>query len=259
LAEFMRNPPHPDPESALGRIEQGEDLVLFDDIADTDVYRRGEPRRRAIVELGGARSYAVVALRKDRRLLGIMAAYRRQVRPFEHSQVALLKNFASQAVIAMENARLINETREASEQQTATAEVLQVINASPGNLVAVFDAVLERALRLCGGSFGTLLTYDGEHLKRVAFLGVPPAFIEYDRRNPLTKDAVLVAQGIATGKPVQAADIMTDARMATSPSVRDALVELGGVRALLQVPLVKDGSSRSGVENRACFPISRSP
>ncbi len=242
LAEFMRNPPHPDPESALGRIEQGEDLVLFDDIADTDVYRRGEPRRRAIVELGGARSYAVVALRKDRRLLGIMAAYRRQVRPFEHSQVALLKNFASQAVIAMENARLINETREALEQQTATAEVLQVINASPGNLVPVFDAVLERALRLCGGSFGTLLTYDGEHLKRVAFLGVPPAFIEYDRRNPLTKDAVLVAQGIATGKPVQAADIMTDARMATSPSVRDALVELGGVRALLQVPLVKDGA-----------------
>ena len=139
----------------------------------------------------------------------------------------------------MENARLINETREALEQQTATAEVLQVINASPGNLAPVFDAVLERALRLCGASFGQLLTYDGERLETVAFLGVPPAFIEYSQRDPLTKNATLVAQGIATGKPVQAADIMTDPRMVAR---RDVLVELGGVRALLQVPLIKDGA-----------------
>ena len=97
-------------------------------------------------------------------------------------------------------------------------------------------------MRLCGALFGTLLTYDGERLERVAFLGVPPAFIEYNQRNPLTKNAALVAQGIATRKPVQATDIMTDLRMATSPSVRDALVELGGVRALLQVPLLKDGA-----------------
>jgi two-component system, NtrC family, sensor kinase len=131
LAEFMRAPPHPDPESALGRIERGEDLVLFDDIADTDVYRKGDPRLRAVVDLGGAHSYVMVALRKDRKLVGIIAVYRREVRPFSDKQVALLKNFAAQAVIAMENARLINETREALEQQTATAEILQVINSSP--------------------------------------------------------------------------------------------------------------------------------
>jgi PAS domain S-box-containing protein len=200
-----------------------------------------EARLRLFMELG-LRTGLLIPLRKDDVLLGIISAVRLEVRPFSDKEIALLENFADQAVIAMENARLLNEQREALEQQTATTEVLQVINASPGNLAPVFDAVLERALRLCGASFGTLLTYDGEHLERVAFLGVPPAFVEYNQRNPLTRNAALVAQGIATGKPVQAADIMTDARMATSSSVRDALVELGGVRALLQVPLLKDGA-----------------
>ena len=161
LAEFMRAPPNPDPESALGRIERGDDLVLFDDIADTDVYRKGDPRRRAIVDLGGAHSYVVVALRKDRQLLGIIAVYRREVRPFSDNEIALLQNFATQAIIAMENARLLTETREALEQQTAAAEVLQVINSSPGHLTPVFDAMLNKALRLCDGAFGHLLTFDG--------------------------------------------------------------------------------------------------
>jgi transcriptional regulator with GAF, ATPase, and Fis domain len=212
LAEFLLHTPRqPTPHSAVSRILDGEDFVHFEDMTSEQAYLSGDSRQQAFVKLGGTRTYVAVALRKDDRLLGTIATYRQEVRPFSEKQIALLQNFAAQAVIAMENARLITETREALEQQTATAEILQVINSSPGNLQPVFDAMLDKALGLCEADFGVLWTYDGEGIHATALRGVPPTFAEFLTRtsHPVGPDD---AHGrLLRGEPVvHIADVAED-------------------------------------------------
>src|SRR5215470_8421130 len=160
LAAFLSQPSQPSAGSPAALVVQGAPYIHITDLKNDDFYQTGEPRRRAIVDLGGFRTGLIVPMRRGDVVLGSFNLGRSEVRPFTDKQIALVQNFVAQAVIAMENARLITETREALEQQTATAEVLQVINSSPGDLAPVFEAMLEKAINLCQATFGALWTYD---------------------------------------------------------------------------------------------------
>ena len=237
-AAVARTPIEPRPNNPLGRMLRGERLIVSTDVADEEPYREGDPARRALVDLGRARSAIQVALVRDDKLLGSLTVYRQEVRPFTDQQIALLQNFAAQAVIAMENARLITETREALEQQTATAEVLGVINSSPGDLAPVFDAILEKAHGLCGAAFGALWTYDGEHFDAVALRRVPTGLAEFLSRRPFP-----TAPGSAHDRLLRGERVVHIDDVAAPPLIgpaRRALVEDGGARTLVAVPLRND-------------------
>src|SRR5262249_6585835 len=139
--------------------------------------------------------------------------------------------------------RLMTETREALEQQTATAEVLGVINGSPGELQPVFEAMLERAMRLCGAAFGLLSTYDGERYHNVATLGVPAAWVAYRQQAPSAYGPDRLRAGLLAGERViHVAALKAEAAYASGDPNRRALVDLGGARTALMVALQQEGA-----------------
>ena len=177
FAEYLRRPgplQYP-PGGMIDRVLRAKQVIHTMDYAADEV-----PGMAA--RLGGARSTLGVPMLKDGTLVGVIIIYRQEVRPFTDKQIALVQNFAAQAVIAIENARLINETNEALERQTATADVLAVINSSAGDLAPVFDAILKKAHALCGVAFGSLQLYDGEYLRAVASHGLSDRFVDMLRQ-----------------------------------------------------------------------------
>src|SRR6516165_1576954 len=234
-AEFLRQPVIASRETPLGRIAAGETLAHIPDMAAEEIFGLGSALIRHSVELGRFRTVLGVAMRKEEILLGAFTIYRQEVRPFSESQIALLQNFAAQAVIAMENARLINETREALEQQTATAEVLQVINSSPGDLAPVFDAILEKAHTLCDTAHGSLQLWDGEKFRGVATRGFSETMIKAVQRG-YTPGPNFPSRHIVEGeRAVHCVDIVEF----DDPIAREG-VELSGSRTMLYAALRKD-------------------
>jgi GAF domain-containing protein len=226
------------------RVMAGEQVVHIPDVAAHELHQAGEQLTTVSVASGRVRTLLWVALTKDSKPLGAFAIARREVRPFTDKQIALLQNFAAQAVTAMENARLLTETREALEQQTATAEVLQVINSSPGDLAPVFDAMLEKALRLCGGAYGSLLRYDGELFHVVAVAHGEGQTADLHRSGPPFRPAPSQAlYPIICGKDVVPIDdlLQHDAYLAGRPEFR-RMVDSGGYRSIVNVALRKDGA-----------------
>ncbi|MGA7252126.1 MAG: GAF domain-containing protein, partial [Pseudolabrys sp.] len=198
----------------------------------------------AAVEIAGIRTLLVVPMFKESELVGAIAIYRKEVRPFTDKQIALVTNFAAQAVIAIENTRLLSELRESLQQQTATADVLKVISSSAGELQPLFEAVLENATRLCAAKFGNLYLCEGDAFRTTAMHNVPPAFAEVRRRDPLVhpEPGSLLRRLVDSKKPVHIPDVTVERAYIERQPRHVTAVELGGFRSILGVPMLKDRS-----------------
>jgi transcriptional regulator with GAF, ATPase, and Fis domain len=172
------------PDTLLGQVARTKKTVHIADARSDRAYLERDPNRVASVELSGQRTAICVPMLNGNELVGAFGIFRQEVRPFTDKQIELVTNFANQAVIAIENTRLLNELRESLQQQTATSEVLSVISSSPGELQPVFDAMLENATRICEAKFGTLLLFEDDELRLVATHGAPREFEELRRRDP---------------------------------------------------------------------------
>jgi two-component system, NtrC family, sensor kinase len=222
-------------------VERKSTLHVADMFADAS-YSRGETLRKAAVELGGVRSLMAVPLLKKGKLIGNFSIYRKDPGGFAENQIALVENFASQAVIAIENARLFNETKEALERQTATAEVLKIISSSPRDLEPVFKAMLGNAMRICDAKFGHLLLYDGERFHATHLHDVPEAYRTFwDKHGPIHPNPnTALGRLVRTRQVIHIPDLKLDPAYAAREPLRIVTVDLAGARSFLAVPMLKE-------------------
>src|SRR5262249_427531 len=189
-----RGPFRPAPGGVWAKLIRTKQTVQTADLAATRPYAERAPPVVDAVELGGVRTAVVVPMLKNNELVGAIAIFRQEVRPFTDKQMELVTSFASQAVIAVENTRLLNELRQRTEdlskalaQQTATSEVLQVISSSPGELEPVFRAMLENAVRICEAEFGNVYLCEGDAFRTIAMHRAPAAYVELRKREPIIR------------------------------------------------------------------------
>ena len=241
---WLEHPMPIDGGSATGRaVLEGRAIHIPDVLAD--------PKYRATryQELSGYRSVLCVPLLRDGTTIGTFSLSRDAVTPFTDRQIKLVETFADQAVIAIENTRLFEaeqqrtrELTESLEQQTATSQVLQVISSSPGDLQPVFASMLENAVRICDAAFGNIYRWDGSAMRLVAAHNTPPAFAEARRRSDLSGPKTAMGRMVATNAVVHVIDAAADEAYFERDASYVEAVELGGVRTLLVVPLLKDNA-----------------
>src|SRR6516162_62491 len=227
-----------------GAAVLGAQTIQVSDLLNSNEYPAGRKLARRL----GHRTTLAVPLMRDKAAIGVILATRQAVHPFSKAQIALLQNFAAQAVIAIENTRQLNELRQSLQQQTATAdqqtaiaEVLKVISGSPGDLAPVFESLLANAKRLCDAKFGTLLLREGSALRCVAIHGATAEYTEARQRAPVIEPAPDTALGrvLKTEHVVQIADIQKVPGYVANP-VQAPIVQLAGARSILSVPMLKE-------------------
>jgi GAF domain-containing protein len=232
----------PGPNTVLGRLLSTHRTVHIADVmAEPDYFET--PAGFAgptLTQKAGARSFVGVPMLKDNELIGAITVFRQEVRPFTDRQITLLTNFAAQAVIAIENARLLTELRESLEQQTATSEVLKVIASSTGELEPVFRAILENAVRICNAKFGNLFLGDEHGMRIGATAGAPETY----RKFLDAEGTFIPVADVGIGKLVRTKERYQISDLAAAPThgdrLRDATVKLAGARSVIALPMLKD-------------------
>jgi class 3 adenylate cyclase/putative methionine-R-sulfoxide reductase with GAF domain len=236
-----RSPFRPKSDTPIGQMIATKKVAHVADLRKQRGYvEKTDNDLIAGIETSGMRTLLSVPMLKDGELLGGLSIYRLEVRSFTERQIALVSNFAAQAVIAIENARLLNELRQSLEQQTATSQVLQVISNSPGALHTVFATMLENAVRICAGNFGTLYLREDDGFRAAVMHNAPPAYQEARSEIVKPHPITTLRRAANTKQPVQIADVTLERGYIDRDPFVVSAVDLGGYRSVLSVPMLHE-------------------